>query len=38
MSENTVVKKKFICKNYDDSLIDHFETEKILKLIQKKYY
>ena len=35
MFENTVIKEKFICKNHDDSLINHFEVEKTLKLIQK---
>ena len=38
MFENIVIKEKFIRKNYNNSLIDHFEIEKTLKLIQKKYY
>ena len=32
------MKQKFICKNHDDSLTKHFEIEKILKLLQRKYY
>ena len=37
-SENTAVKEKLIRKNHNNSLIDHFEVKKTLKLIQRKYY
>ena len=30
--ENLIIKKKFICRNYDDSLIEHFNAKKTLKL------
>ena len=36
--ENSATRKKLICKNHDDSLIKHFDAEKTLKLLQKKYY
>ena len=36
--ENATLKKKFIRKNYNDSLINYFKIDKIIKLIQKKYY
>ena len=36
--ENLTIRKKLICKNHDDSLIEHFNAEKTLKLLQKKYY
>ena len=36
--DNEIVRKKTINKNYDDSLIEHFNVEKILKLIQKKIF
>ena len=36
--KNSTIKKKLICKNHDDSLIEHFDVEKTLKLFQKKYY
>ena len=36
--ENAIVRKKFINKNYNDFLIEHFDFEKIVELLQKKYY
>ena len=36
--ENSTIRKKLICKNHDNSLIEHFNAEKTLKLFQKKYY
>ena len=36
--DNAVVKEKLIKKHYDDSLSEHFETQKTLNLIQKKYF
>ena len=36
--KNLTTRKKLICRNHDDSLIEHFDAEKILKLFQKKYY
>ena len=30
--EDSVIKEKLICKNYDDSLIEHFNAKKTLKL------
>ena len=35
---NSTTKKKLIYKNHDDSLTEHFDAEKILKLFQRKYY
>ena len=35
---SAVVKKKIIKKYHDDSLSKHFEIQKILNLIQKKYH
>ena len=36
--ENAIVRKKFINKNHDYFLIEHFDFEKIVELLQKKYY
>ena len=36
--ENSATRKKLICKNHDNSLIEHFDAKKTLKLFQKKYY
>ena len=36
--ENLTTKEKLICRNHDDSLTEHFNAEKTLKLFQKKYY
>ena len=36
--ENLMIRKKLICRNHDDSLIEHFDAEKTLKLFQRKYY
>ena len=36
--ENSTIRKKLICRNHDDSLTEHFDAEKTLKLFQKKYY
>ena len=30
--ENSVIRKKFICRNHDDSLTEHFNAKKTLKL------
>ena len=30
--EDSVIKEKFICRNHDDSLIEHFDAKKTLKL------
>ena len=30
--ENSMTRKKLICKNYNNSLIEHFDAEKTLKL------
>ena len=30
--ENLIIKKKLICRNHDNSLIEHFDAEKTLKL------
>ena len=30
--ENSIIKEKLICKNHDDSLTEHFNTKKTLKL------
>ena len=30
--ENSVIKKKLICRNHNDSLIEHFDAKKTLKL------
>ena len=30
--ENSAIKEKLICRNHDDSLIEHFDAKKILKL------
>ena len=38
ISNNAVVKKKLIKKHHNDLLSKHFEIQKILNLIQKKYY
>ena len=36
--DNAVVKEKLIKKHHDDLLSEHFEIQKILNLIQKKYF
>ena len=36
--DDAVVKKKLIKKHHDDSLSEHFEAQKILNLIQRKYF
>ena len=36
--DDAVVKEKLIKKHHDNSLSEHFETQKILNLIQKKYF
>ena len=36
--KNAIVRKKFINKNHDDFLIEHFDFEKTVELLQKKYY
>ena len=36
--DDAVVKEKLIKKHHDDSLSEHFETQKILNLIQRKYF
>ena len=36
--DDAVVKKKLIKKHYNDSLSKHFEPQKILNLIQRKYF
>ena len=36
--KNVIVQKKFINKNHDNFLIDHFDFDKIVELLQKKYY
>ena len=36
--DDEIVREKIVNKNYDDSLIEHFDVEKILKLIQRKYF
>ena len=33
--KNAIVRKKFINKNHDDFLIEHFDFEKIVELLQK---
>ena len=38
VSNDAVVKKKFIKKHHDNSLSKHFEIQKTLNLIQKKYH
>ena len=38
VSNDAVVKEKIIKKHHDDSLSRHFETQKTLNLIQKKYH
>ena len=30
--ENSVIKEKLICRNHDDSLTEHFDAKKTLKL------
>ena len=30
--ETLIIKKKLICKNHDNSLTEHFDAEKTLKL------
>ena len=36
--DDAVIKKKLIEKHHDDSLSRHFEIQKILNLIQRKYF
>ena len=36
--ENTIMKKKFISKHHDDFLTKHFDVDKIVNLIQRKFY
>ena len=36
--DDAVVKEKLIKKHHDDSLLEHFEVQKILNLIQTKYF
>ena len=36
--DDEIVREEIVSKNYDDSLIDHFDVEKTLKLIQRKYF
>ena len=36
--KNSATKEELICKNHNNSLIEHFNAEKTLKLLQKKYY
>ena len=31
--ENSVIKEKFICRNHDDLLTEHFDAKKTLKLL-----
>ena len=38
VSKNFVTQQKFINKNHDDFLIDHFDVERIFELLNKKYY
>ena len=36
--DDAVVKKELIKKHHNDSLSEHFEAQKTLNLIQKKYF
>ena len=36
--DDEIVRKKFLNKNHDDFLVEHFEIEIFLKLIQRKYF
>ena len=36
--ENATIKKKFISKHHDDFLTKHFDVDKIVNLIQRKFY
>ena len=36
--KNAIVRKKLINKNYNNFLIDYFDFDKIVELLQKKYY
>ena len=36
--DDEVVREEIVSKNHDDSLIEHFDVEKTLKLIQRKYF
>ena len=38
VSNDAIVKEKFIKKHHDNSLSEHFEVQKTLNLIQRKYY
>ena len=36
--DDTTIRKEFIKKHYNDSLSEYFEIQKILNLIQRKYF
>ena len=36
--ENATIKRKFINKHHDNFLIKHFDVDKIVNLIQQKFY
>ena len=36
--ENATIREKFINKHHDDFLTKHFDVDKIVNLIQRKFY